>query len=158
ELAALASGSTAWDGFEDCDFVLEAVVEDLSVKREVFAELRARTRPDCVLATNTSALSVAEIGADVGLHFFNPVALLPLVELVRTPDTTDAELATANDVARRLGKRPVLLSDSPGFVVNRVLTRLLTVVLDALEHGNTVEEVDEAILRLGLPVAPSVLL
>jgi 3-hydroxyacyl-CoA dehydrogenase len=98
------------------------------------------------------------MGADVGLHFFNPVALLPLVELVRPPETTDVHVATANDVARRLGKRVVVVADRPGFVVNRVLTRLLTVVLGALEHGNTVDEVDEAILRLGLPVAPSVFL
>jgi 3-hydroxyacyl-CoA dehydrogenase/enoyl-CoA hydratase/carnithine racemase len=158
DLAALASGSTTWDGFDDCDFVLEAVVEEPAVKREVFAELRACTRPDCVLATNTSALSVEAMGADVGLHFFNPVALLPLVELVRPPETTDVHVATANDVARRLGKRVVVVADRPGFVVNRVLTRLLTVVLGALEHGNTVDEVDEAILRLGLPVAPSVFL
>jgi 3-hydroxyacyl-CoA dehydrogenase/enoyl-CoA hydratase/carnithine racemase len=157
-LGLLAIGSTDWDGFADCDLVLEAVVEELEVKQEVFAELRQLVGPECVLATNTSALSLAAMGADVGLHFFNPVALLPLVELVRTPRTSDVALATAYDVSKLLGKRAVLVADSPGFVVNRVLTRLLTVVLDALEHGNTVEEVDGAILRLGLPVAPSVLL
>jgi 3-hydroxyacyl-CoA dehydrogenase/enoyl-CoA hydratase/carnithine racemase len=157
-LGSLASGSTGWDRFADCDFVLEAVVEELAVKREVFAQLREIVRPECVLATNTSALSVEAMGADVGMHFFNPVALLPLVELVRTPRTTDEQLATAAAVAKRLGKRAVLVADRPAFVVNRILTRLETVVLDALEHGNTIEEVDEAILRLGLPVAPSVLL
>jgi 3-hydroxyacyl-CoA dehydrogenase len=111
-----------------------------------------------VLATNTSSLSVAEMGADVGIHFFNPVALLPLVELVRTDETTDEALATAWAFAERLRKRPVLVRDAPAFVVNRVLTRLMAVVLDALEHGNTPDETDEAILRLGLPMAPSVLL
>jgi 3-hydroxyacyl-CoA dehydrogenase/enoyl-CoA hydratase/carnithine racemase len=157
-LGSLASGGTSWDGFADCDLVLEAVVEDLPVKQQVFAELRGLVRPECVLATNTSALSVEAMGADVGLHFFNPVALLPLVELVLTPATTDVQLATAAAVAKQLGKRAVVVADRPAFVVNRVLTRLLTVVLNALEHGNSVEEVDEAILRLGLPVAPSVLL
>src|SRR5207344_2759819 len=102
--------------------------------------------------------SVAEMGADVGVHFFNPVAVLPLVELVRTPETDDATLATAWAFAERLRKRPVLVEDAPAFVVNRVLTRLMAVVLDALEHGNTPDEADDAILSLGLPMAPSVLL
>jgi 3-hydroxyacyl-CoA dehydrogenase len=92
------------------------------------------------------------------MHFFNPVAVLPLVELVRTPRTDDPTLATAWDVAERLRKRPVLVRDAPGFVVNRLLTRVTIVLLDALEHGNTVEETDEAVLRLGVPMAPSVLL
>jgi 3-hydroxyacyl-CoA dehydrogenase len=111
-----------------------------------------------VLATNTSSLSVAEMGADVGIHFFNPVAVLPLVELVRTPGTDDETLATAWAFAEGLRKRPVLVADAPAFVVNRVLTRLMSVVLDALERGTDPDEADEAILALGLPMAPSVLL
>jgi len=138
--------------------VLEAVFEEPELKRQVFAELREHVEPDCILATNTSSLSVTEMGADVGIHFFNPVAVLPLVELVRTPHTDDVTLATAWAFAEQLRKRPVLVSDAPAFVVNRVLTRLMAVVLEALEHGNTAEEADEAILRLGLPMAPSVLL
>ena len=94
----------------------------------------------------------------VGLHFFNPVAVLPLVELVRTPATDDATLATAWEAVQKLRKRGVLVADAPAFVVNRVLTRMTTVLVDALERGNTVEETDEAVLRLGLPLAPSVLL
>jgi 3-hydroxyacyl-CoA dehydrogenase/enoyl-CoA hydratase/carnithine racemase len=157
-LASLVTTSTTYDDFADCDLVLEAVFEELDVKRQVFRELRETVQPGCVLATNTSSLSVAEMGADVGIHFFNPVALLPLVELVRTPDTTDEQLATAWAFAERLRKRPVLVGDAPAFVVNRVLTRLMSVVLDAVEHGNTPDEADDAILRLGLPMAPSVLL
>jgi 3-hydroxyacyl-CoA dehydrogenase/enoyl-CoA hydratase/carnithine racemase len=157
-LASLVSTSTGYEGFGDCDLVLEAVFEESELKRQIFAELREHVKPDCVLATNTSSLSVTEMGADVGIHFFNPVAVLPLVELVRTPHTDDATLATAWELAARLRKTPVLVADAPGFVVNRVLTRLMAVVLDALEHGNTAEEADEAILRLGLPMAPSVLL
>jgi len=157
-LGSLVSTSTGYDDFADCDLVLEAVFEELEVKKQVFAELTEHVRPDCVLATNTSSLSVTEMGADVGIHFFNPVAVLPLVELVRTPHTDDATLATAWAFAERLRKRPVLVADAPAFVVNRVLTRLMSVVLDALEHGNTPDEADDAILHLGLPMAPSVLL
>jgi 3-hydroxyacyl-CoA dehydrogenase/enoyl-CoA hydratase/carnithine racemase len=164
-LASLVSGGTGYEHFGDCDFVLEAVFEDMGVKQQVFADLEAVVTPECVLATNTSSLSVTEMGADLrhpervaGLHFFNPVAVLPLVEIIRTPETDDATLATVWDVAAMLRKRPVVARDAPAFVVNRVLTRMTTVLMDALEHGNTVEETDEAILRLGLPMAPSVLL
>jgi 3-hydroxyacyl-CoA dehydrogenase/enoyl-CoA hydratase/carnithine racemase len=157
-LGSIVSTGTGYEHFADCDLVLEAVFEEHDVKRSVFAELREHTREDCVLASNTSSLSIAEMGADVGIHFFNPVAVLPLVELVRTADTDDETLATAWAFAEKLRKRPVLVRDAPGFVVNRILTRQMTVVLDALEHGNSVEEADEAILRLGLPMAPSVLL
>jgi len=156
-LATIVDGGTGWEQFAGCDLVIEAVYEELDVKRAVFAEVR-RVAPEAILATNTSSLSVEAMGADVGLHFFNPVAVLPLVEVVRTPATTDEQLATAWDVVRRLGKRGVLVRDAPAFVVNRLLTRTTTVLMDALEHSNTVEETDEAMLSLGLPMAPSVLL
>ena len=155
--ATLVSGTTGWDGFEDCDLVLEAVVEQLPVKQEVFATLR-ELAPNAILASNTSSLSLAEMGADVGLHFFNPVAVLPLVEIVRHDDTPDEAIATAWDVCRKLRKRGVVTKDAPGFVVNRVLTRMTSVLMDSLEHGNSVEETDEAIIELGMPMAPSVLL
>jgi 3-hydroxyacyl-CoA dehydrogenase/enoyl-CoA hydratase/carnithine racemase len=157
-LGSIVETTTGYDGFEDCDLVLEAVVERLDVKQQVFAELRERVRPEAVLASNTSSLSLAEMGADVGLHFFNPVAVMPLVEIVRTAETRDVALATAWEVTKRLRKRGVVVADAPGFVVNRVLTRMTRVLMDALEHGNTVEETDEAMLGLGMPMAPSVLL
>jgi 3-hydroxyacyl-CoA dehydrogenase/enoyl-CoA hydratase/carnithine racemase len=164
-LAALATGSTSYEGFEDCDLVLEAIFEELGVKQQVFAELEEVVPPECVLATNTSALSVTAMAEGltqperlVGMHFFNPVALMPLVELVRTPETDDRSLATAWAVADRLRKRPVLVNDAPGFVVNRLLTRMMVVLLDEVERGNSVENTDEAVLGLGLPMAPSVLL
>jgi 3-hydroxyacyl-CoA dehydrogenase len=145
--------------------VLEAVFEELAVKQEVFAELERVVSAECVLATNTSSLSVTEMTSGlqhpervVGMHFFNPVALMPLVELVRATETDDMTLATAWDVSKKLRKRAVVVRDAPGFVVNRVLTRMTRVLMDALEHGNTVEETDEAIMRLGMPMAPSVLL
>ena len=164
-LGSLVSGGTGWEVFAGCDLVLEAVFEEMTVKKDVFAELERVVSPECVLATNTSSLSVTELGADVehpervvGMHFFNPVAVLPLVELVRTPQTDDATLATAWAFTRKLRKTGVLVRDAPGFVVNRLLGRQSSVVTDALDHGNTVDETDEAVLRLGLPMAPSVLL
>ena len=164
-LASLASGGTDWDVFSGCDLVLEAVYEELAVKKDVFAELERVVSPECVLATNTSSLSVTEMGADlehpervVGMHFFNPVAVLPLVELVRTPETDDTSIATAWAVTKKLRKTGVLVRDAPAFVVNRLLGRQGVVVTEALDHGNTVEETDEAVLRLGVPMAPSFLL
>jgi 3-hydroxyacyl-CoA dehydrogenase len=156
-LATLVDGGTGWEQFEGCDLVLEAVFERLDVKRAVFDSVR-EVAPEAILMTNTSSLSVEEMGADVGLHFFNPVAVMPLVEIVRTAGTTDEVLATAWDVVRRLKKRGVIVGDSPGFVVNRILTRVSRALMDALEHGNTQDEVDEAMLGLGMPMAPSVLL
>jgi 3-hydroxyacyl-CoA dehydrogenase len=155
-LGTIVDGGTGWSQFEGCDLVLEAVFEEMHVKRSVVTEVR-RVAPDAILATNTSSLSVAGMGADVGLHFFNPVAIMPLVEIVSTPKTTPEQLATAWDVVKKLKKRGVLVGDAPGFVVNRLLTRMTTVLMDALANGNTVEEVDEAVLSLGMPMAPSVL-
>jgi 3-hydroxyacyl-CoA dehydrogenase len=164
-LGSLVSGSTGYEQFADCDLVLEAVFEELEVKREVFGELERVVSPECVLATNTSSLSISEMASELehpervaGMHFFNPVAVLPLVEVIRAAETDDATLATVWDIAKKLRKRPVLSSDAPAFIVNRVLTRMTTVLMDALEHGNTIDETDEAILRLGMPMAPSVLL
>ena len=156
-LATIVDGGTGWEQFAGCDLVLEAVFEELDVKREVVAAVR-KVAPDAILATNTSSLSVEEMGADLGLHFFNPVAMMPLVEIVRTPQTTDEQLATAWDVVKKLKKRGVIVGDAPGFVVNRVLTRATSVLFDALENGNTVEETDGAMLSLGMPMAPSVVL
>jgi 3-hydroxyacyl-CoA dehydrogenase/enoyl-CoA hydratase/carnithine racemase len=164
-LRSLVSGDTTYDGFADCDLVVEAVFEELDVKKQVFAELEAVVSPDCVLATNTSALSVTDMAADlehpervVGMHFFNPVAVMPLLEVVRAAESSDEALATVWAVGEKLRKRPILVADAPGFVVNRVLTRMTRVIMDAIEHGTSVEEVDEAVMSLGMPMAPSVLL
>jgi 3-hydroxyacyl-CoA dehydrogenase len=164
-LHSLVMGGTDWERFAGCDLVLEAVFEEMAVKKEVLAELERVVTPETILATNTSSLSVTEMGSDlghperiVGMHFFNPVAVLPLVELVRTPETDDHTLATAWAVTQKLRKRGVLVRDAPGFVVNRLLARQSSVLTEALDHGNSVEETDEAVLRLGMPMAPSVLL
>ena len=164
-LRPLAVAGDRTDAYAGCDLVLEAVFEELGAKREVFAALEAVVSPDCMLATNTSALSVTAMTVGlahpervVGLHFFNPVAVLPLVEIVRTDSTDDRTLATAWDVVHRLRKRGVVVRDAPGFVVNRMLTRQSTVLMQALDQGATFEETDEAALRLGLPMPPSALL
>src|ERR671934_1446258 len=121
--------------------------------------------PDAILATNTSSLSVDAIAEFldhpervVGMHFFNPVALMPLLEVVRGAESSEEALATAWTVGERLRKRPILVADAPGFVVNRVLTRMTRVIMDAIEHGTPVDEVDEAVMSMGMPMAPSVLL
>jgi 3-hydroxyacyl-CoA dehydrogenase/enoyl-CoA hydratase/carnithine racemase len=164
-LGSLVCGGTGWAVFAGCDLVLEAVFEEMAVKKEVFAELERVVSVECVLATNTSSLSVTQMGADlehpervVGMHFFNPVAVLPLVELARSPSTDDTSLATVWAVTKKLRKTGVVVRDAPAFVVNRLLGRQGSVVTQALDHGNTVEETDEAVLRMGLPMAPSVLL
>src|SRR5207253_7274955 len=137
-LASIVSGGTDYAGFADCDLVLEAVFEELEVKRQVFGELEEIVRDECVLATNTSALSVTELAAAfrkperlAGMHFFNPVALMPLLEIVRAEETSDEALATVWAVGEKLRKRPILVRDAPGFVVNRVLTRMSRVIMAA---------------------------
>jgi 3-hydroxyacyl-CoA dehydrogenase/enoyl-CoA hydratase/carnithine racemase len=160
-IAAMLSGSTDTASLADADLVIEAVVEDPQVKASVFAELERRVQPECLLVTNTSALSVAEMGASlahpervVGLHFFNPVAVLPLVEVVRTDRTDDETLATTFAVAKGLRKSAVLVHDAPGFVVNRVLTRLMGAVLGPVDDGVDVSVADSALAELGLPMSP----
>ena len=164
-LGGLVETSTGWEIFRGCDLVIEAVYEDMAVKREVLSALEDVVDRRCVLATNTSALSVGEMASDLrhpervcGMHFFNPVAVMPLVELVRAARTDDETLATAWAVAEKLRKTGVLVRDAPGFVVNRLLTRMTRTLMDAIEHGNSADEADAAALRLGLPMAPSVLL
>jgi 3-hydroxyacyl-CoA dehydrogenase/enoyl-CoA hydratase/carnithine racemase len=165
ELGSSVTGGTDYDGFEDCDLVLEAVFEELELKQQEFAELEQVVADDCILATNTSALSITDMSAQLrhpqrvaGMHFFNPVALMPLLEVVRAEETSEEALATVWTVGEKLRKRPILVEDAPGFVVNRVLTRMTRVIMDAVEHGTPVEEVDEAVMSLGMPMAPSVLL
>ena len=164
-LKALVTGSLTKDAFADADFVIEAVFEELSVKQQVFAEVEAVVRPDCVLATNTSSLSVSEMASKlehpervVGFHFFNPVAILPLLEVVRAEQTDDATLATAFTVAKTLKKNAVLVKDAPAFVVNRILTRFMGVVNQVLDEGTPVEVADRALDPLGLPMSPFELL
>ena len=164
-LRALVTGSVTKDAFADADFVIEAVFEELKVKKQVFAEVEAVVPAECVLATNTSSLSVTDMAADlehperlVGFHFFNPVAVLPLLEVVRVDGTDDATLATAFAVGKRLKKSCVLVKDAPAFVVNRLLTRFLGEVTAAVDEGTPIELADRALAPLGLPLSPFTLL
>lgn len=165
ELRARVTATADLSELAGCDLVVEAVFEELSVKQRVFAEVEPVVGPDCVLATNTSALSVTEMAAGlehpervVGLHFFNPVAQMPLVEVVRTPRTSDAAYATAFAVAAGARKSAIACQDAPGFVVNRVLVRMLGEVLGTLEEGTPVSVADRALRPMGLPMGPFQLL
>lgn len=161
KLRALVTGTTDRSLYADCDFVIEAVFEEVGVKQAVFAEMEQIVADDAVLATNTSSLSVEEIGSQlahperlVGFHFFNPVAVMPLIEIVKTPQTDDAALSTAFVVARSLGKNAVLTADAPGFVVNRLLAKVMGEAARAVYEGTPVADVEKAFAPLGLPMGP----
>jgi 3-hydroxybutyryl-CoA dehydrogenase len=158
--------TTALDDLADCDLVIEAIVEELEPKRELLAERDRLSRPDAVLATNTSALSVTEIAAAterpdrvVGMHFFNPAPLMPLVEIVRAELTADEAFETAYAFGERLGKTPIRCHDTPGFVVNRVLIPLLNDCIRVLDEARvTPEDLDTGMRNgAGWPMGPCAL-
>jgi 3-hydroxybutyryl-CoA dehydrogenase len=149
-----------------CDLVIEAIVEELDAKRELFAELDRMCAPDAILATNTSALSVTEIAQAterpervIGMHFFNPAPLLPLVEIVRTKRSDESAVDAAYAWAERAGKQPVRCNDTPGFIVNRILIPLLNDCVRVLdEAGVTPEDLDKAMTNgAGWPMGPCAL-
>ncbi|MET7822815.1 3-hydroxyacyl-CoA dehydrogenase NAD-binding domain-containing protein [Micromonospora zamorensis] len=165
KLYGLVSGTVDKSAFADADFVIEAVFEDLGVKKQVWAELEKIVSPEAVLATNTSSLSITEMAAElehpervVGFHFFNPVAVLPLLEIVRGERTDDVTLATAFAVGKQLKKSSVLVKDAPAFVVNRLLTRFLGTVFAAVDQGTPLDVANSALDPLGLPMRPLALL
>jgi 3-hydroxyacyl-CoA dehydrogenase/enoyl-CoA hydratase/carnithine racemase len=165
QLKTLVTGSVDRLVFADADFVIEAVFEELRLKKTIFADLEKIVRTDAILATNTSSLSITEMAADlehpervVGFHFFNPVAVLPLLEIIRADQTDDASLATAFAVGKTLKKSCVLVKDAPAFVVNRLLTRFLGEVSAAVDEGTPIPAADKALSALGLPMPPFVLL
>ncbi len=159
------SGTTTYAGFGRADVVVEAIVEDLDVKRRVLAEVEKEIGPEAVLATNTSSLRVDDLAAALerprsfgGLHFFNPVDRMPLVEIVRGGATCDDTLATLHGLAVELGKTPVVVGDGPGFWVNRLLTPYLNEAAFLYAEGVAVETLDGALERFGLPMGPLALL
>ncbi|GIF49646.1 3-hydroxyacyl-CoA dehydrogenase [Asanoa ferruginea] len=165
KLRGLVSGSVDKAAFADADFVIEAVFENLDVKKQVFAEIEKVVSPEAVLATNTSSLSITEMAAEldhpervVGFHFFNPVSVMPLVEIVRAGKTDDPTLATAFAIGKQLKKSCVLVKDAPSFVVNRLLTRFLGEIYAAIDAGTPVEVANSALDPLGLPMRPLALL
>jgi 3-hydroxybutyryl-CoA dehydrogenase len=159
--------TTELSNFADCDLVIEAALEELELKREIFAELDRVTRPDAVLATNTSALSVSDIAAAtkrpervVGMHFFNPAPVLPLVEIARTAESSDEAVDAAYAWAERAGKQPVRCNDTPGFIVNRILIPLLNDCVRVLDEADVQpEDMDKAMTNgAGWPLGPCALI
>lgn len=157
--------SVEWTGLGLVDVVIEAVVENMDVKRDIFAKLDSLVRPETVLATNTSSLSVTEMASAtkhpnrvVGLHFFNPVKKMPLVEVVRTAQSDGPSLASAVQLASRIGKVPILVGDAPGFVVNRVLIPYLREAISLALEGVPYTAIDQAIKQWGMPMGPFELL
>jgi 3-hydroxyacyl-CoA dehydrogenase/enoyl-CoA hydratase/carnithine racemase len=164
-LKALITGTTNKADFADCDWVIEAIFEELGAKQAVFAEVEQFISAEAVLATNTSSLSVEKIGAKlkhperlVGFHFFNPVAVMPLIEVVKTPHTNDETLSTAMVTAKNLRKNAVITTDTPGFVVNRILAKVLGEAMHAVDTGTPFEVVEESTRPFGLPMTPFELL
>jgi 3-hydroxyacyl-CoA dehydrogenase/enoyl-CoA hydratase/carnithine racemase len=160
-LSLLVTGSTDQSIFAGADFIVEAVFEELSIKQKLFKDLEAIISPECILATNTSSLSVEKMGEGlknpervVGFHFFNPVAVMPLLEVARTSKTDDATTATAINVGKELKKTMIICKDAPGFVVNRLLTRFMGEVTDAMDEGTSADVADNALRPLGFPMSP----
>ncbi|OKJ96086.1 3-hydroxyacyl-CoA dehydrogenase NAD-binding domain-containing protein [Amycolatopsis sp. CB00013] len=164
-LKALVTGSLDKSAFADADFVIEAVFEELGVKQKVFADLEQYVSPEAILATNTSSLSITAMASQlkhpervVGFHFFNPVAVMPLLEIVRAEKTDDAALATAFALGKQLKKSSVLVKDASAFVVNRLLLRFLGEVLVTVDEGTPFDVADKALEPLGLPMTPLTLM
>ena len=162
---ARITGTTDWTGFSRSDIVVEAVVENINVKRQVLAEFEAIAKPGAIFATNTSTIPITQIAAQakhpenvVGMHFFNPVDKMPLVEVIRGEKTSDAAMVTVANFARKLGKTVVYCNDGPGFVVNRILGPYMNESGFLLEEGNSIESLDQAMVEFGMPVGPMTLL
>ena len=164
-LSLLISGSADKKTYAGCDFIIEAIFEELSLKQKLFKELEEIISPECVLATNTSSLSVERMSQGlknpervVGFHFFNPVAVMPLLEVARTSKTDDATTATAIAVGKELKKTMIICKDAPGFVVNRLLTRFMGEITDAVDEGTPPDVADNAMRSIGFPMSPFQLL
>jgi len=164
-LSRLITGSADQSVFAGCDFIIEAIFEELSLKQELFKKLESIISPECVLATNTSSLSVEKMSQGlknpervVGFHFFNPVAVMPLLEVALTSATDDATTATAIAVGKELKKVMIICKDAPGFVVNRLLTRFMGEITDAVDEGTPPAVADSAMSSIGFPMSPFQLL
>ncbi len=155
------TGTLDYSGLRNADLVIEAVVENMEVKKKVFKELSSMVSAQTILATNTSALSVTEMarqtrdpGKVVGIHFFNPVHRMPLVEIIKTEFTSSETLAATLSLVKKLGKIPIVVKDSSGFLVNRVLLAYLNEAGRILEEGGSIAAIDEIMTRFGMPMGP----
>jgi 3-hydroxyacyl-CoA dehydrogenase/enoyl-CoA hydratase/3-hydroxybutyryl-CoA epimerase len=161
QIVSRLSGSTDYSGFKRADLVIEAVIEDVAVKRRVIAELEDVLSPDAVIASNTSSLPIGILGAEakrperiVGMHFFSPVHRMPLLEVVRAERSSDAAVATAVEMGRRMGKSVIVVNDGPGFYTTRVLGFMVQEAGRLFEQGASIEDVDRAMTSFGFPVGP----
>ena len=162
---ARITGTTDWSGFQRADVVIEAVVESIPIKRQVLAEFESLAKTDAIFATNTSTIPITQIAAEakrpenvVGMHFFNPVDRMPLVEIIRGEKTSEVAMVTTAALARKLGKTVVYCNDGPGFVVNRILGPYMNESGFLLEEGNSIESLDKAMVDFGMPMGPMALL
>ena len=162
---ALISPTTDYTGFEKLDIVVEAVVENMDVKKKVLKECEGHMRADAVFATNTSSLLVTEMATAaarpenvVGMHFFNPVHKMPLIEVIRGAKSSDRAVAVTFELSKRLGKTPIVVKDGPGFLVNRLLMPYLNEASYLMAEGAPIEELDEHVLDFGMPMGPATLL
>lgn len=158
---SMISGTLDYSGFKDADIVIEAVVENMDIKKKVFAEIGNQVHAQTILATNTSSLSVtqmASVAKDpskvIGFHFFNPVHRMPLIEIITTSKTSPETLVSTLEFAKRLGKVPVVVKDGPGFLVNRILLGYINEAGRILEEGANIETVDRIAVKFGMPMGP----
>ncbi len=161
--ASAVSGATALERAAEADLVIEAATENPELKFKLFADLDGIAKPDVILASNTSSISITKLGAAtrrpakvIGMHFFNPVPLMSLLEVVRGKDTSDETLATILEVGRQMGKTPVVVKDSPGFISNRVLMPMINEAILALDEGVADAEGIDTVMKLGMahPMGP----
>jgi 3-hydroxyacyl-CoA dehydrogenase/enoyl-CoA hydratase/3-hydroxybutyryl-CoA epimerase len=155
------TGTTDYTGFKTVDFIVEAIVEDIEIKKSVFSDLENHINEDTIVVSNTSSLRIDDMAFAfknpsrfAGMHFFNPVHMMPLVEVIRGKDTSDETVATTFQLAKKLGKKPVVVGDGPGFLVNRLLLPYMVEAVSLLEGGHPPEKLDQALEKFGMPMGP----
>ncbi len=155
------TGTIDYSGFKNVDFVVEAIVEDLEIKKKTFRELEQYIRSDTIVVSNTSSLLINDMAAAfkhaerfVGMHFFNPVDRMPLVEIIRGKHTSEEALSTTFQLAKTLGKTPVVVNDGPGFLVNRLLVPYMVEAISLLEEGYSIKRIDSVMENFGMPMGP----
>jgi 3-hydroxyacyl-CoA dehydrogenase/enoyl-CoA hydratase/3-hydroxybutyryl-CoA epimerase len=157
--------TTEYVGFESTDFLLEAVIEDIDLKQKVFEEFEEVLRPDAIIASNTSSISISNLAEKlkypnrfIGMHFFNPVNRMPLVEIISGENTDDATIATVVKLTKKMGKTPIRVKESAGFLVNRILLPYLKEAASMFEEGEDIKKIDEILLTFGMPMGPLALI
>jgi 3-hydroxyacyl-CoA dehydrogenase/enoyl-CoA hydratase/3-hydroxybutyryl-CoA epimerase len=155
------TGTIDYSGFKTIDFIVEAIVEDLDIKKSVFSDLENHINEDTIVVSNTSSLRIDDMASAfkhpqrfAGMHFFNPVHMMPLVEVIRGKNTSDETIATTFQLAKKLGKTPVVVGDGPGFLVNRLLLPYMVEAVSLLEEGQSPEEIDQTMEQFGMPMGP----